>query len=58
MNLEIIGVAKCKTHTHNLQIPNSQKIPGPKNRKLIGFTRALLLGGVLIKRFVLILQKP
>ena len=35
MNLQI---RSCKTHTRYLQIPNSWKIPGPKNHKLRGFT--------------------
>ena len=31
-------IRSCKTHTRNLRIPNSRKIPGPKNRELRGFT--------------------
>ena len=31
-------IRRCETHTHNLRIPNSQKIPSPKNCELRGFT--------------------
>ena len=31
-------IRSYKTHTHNLQIPNLRKIPGPKNCELRGFT--------------------
>ena len=34
MNSRIIS---CQTHTPNLRIPNSRKIPGPKNHKLRRF---------------------
>ena len=30
-------IRSCKTHTCNLRILNSQKIPGPKNHELRGF---------------------